>query len=126
MVAAERGKSGRIVRLRIITDEAQYEVERYAIRQLLETTGGRSLRSTAFEIEIWNKGERIRIMVARGRGWGHGVGMCQFGAMQLSLEGHDYRKILRHYYPGAKLEQWGDSNALSVYPGLNERSRVDG
>ena len=40
----------------------------------------------------------------KGRGWGHGVGMCQDGAKQMALKGKNYRKILRHYYPGASIE----------------------
>jgi stage II sporulation protein D len=47
-------------------------------------------------------------LTARGRGWGHGVGMCQWGAMQLSKEGYNYRRILEHYYPGAELTRWYD------------------
>ena len=47
-------------------------------------------------------------LTARGRGWGHGVGMCQWGAMQLSKDGYDYRFILGHYYPGTKLRLWYD------------------
>ena len=38
-----------------------------------------------------------------GRGWGHGVGMCQLGAVGMARRGHDYRSILEHYYRGAAL-----------------------
>ena len=38
------------------------------------------------------------------KGYGHGVGLSQFGANQMSIQGKDYRQILRHYYPGTKLE----------------------
>jgi stage II sporulation protein D len=125
--AAERGKSGRIVKLRVTTDEDTYEVEKGAIRQLLESTGGQPLRSTAFEIEIWKKADRIRMMVARGRGWGHGVGMCQWGAMQLSMDGHDYREILRHYYPGTELRPWPTQSTLtSRLRPAGARSESDG
>jgi SpoIID/LytB domain protein len=42
--------------------------------------------------------------VLRGRGWGHGVGLCQIGAAVMADRGFDYRQILQHYYPGATLE----------------------
>ena len=38
-----------------------------------------------------------------GKGWGHGVGMCQWGANAMSREGYDYIKILKFYYPGAEI-----------------------
>lgn len=41
--------------------------------------------------------------VFRGRGWGHGVGMCQYGMKQLAELGYDYKKILRYYYPDADI-----------------------
>src|SRR5829696_4883836 len=41
-----------------------------------------------------------------GRGWGHGVGMSQWGAEGAARHGWDYKRILAHYYPGTKLEVW--------------------
>ncbi len=60
--------------------------------------GPNNLLSTNFEAE--RKGETF---VFRGRGWGHGVGMCQWGAYGMAKAGYDARTILRHYYPGAEL-----------------------
>jgi stage II sporulation protein D len=40
----------------------------------------------------------------RGRGYGHGVGMCQWGAKGMAEAGKDYRQILEYYYPGARIE----------------------
>ena len=42
-------------------------------------------------------------LVLEGHGWGHGVGMCQYGASGCAARGADYRSILRRYYPGADL-----------------------
>lgn len=58
-------------------------------------------KSARFTIE--RQGGRY---VFRGRGLGHGVGMCQYGAMGLARQGLDYRQILRHYYPHTSLEKW--------------------
>ena len=38
-----------------------------------------------------------------GRGWGHGVGMCQEGAKYMAIKGKTYKRILRHYYPSAAI-----------------------
>ena len=40
-----------------------------------------------------------------GRGWGHGVGMCQWGAYQMSRQRHKYTSILEYYYPGAEIAE---------------------
>jgi stage II sporulation protein D len=46
-----------------------------------------------------------RTWVFRGGGWGHGVGMCQTGAIGRAEAGHDYRAILRHYFNGAEVSR---------------------
>jgi len=61
-----------------------------------------SLRSACFQIE-YTEGEFVFTV----RGWGHGVGMSQAGAVFLAKRGADYREILAHYYPGASLTQQG-------------------
>jgi len=96
-----------------VTDQTHYDVTKGRIRQVLETTGGRALPSTSFELEIFKKENRIRMVVAKGRGWGHGVGMCQWGAMQLSQDGYGFRKILDHYYPGTELKEWREVETMS-------------
>jgi stage II sporulation protein D len=40
-----------------------------------------------------------------GRGWGHGLGMCQTGAYGMALEGASFQQILSHYYPGSHLDR---------------------
>ena len=40
-----------------------------------------------------------------GRGWGHGLGMCQTGAYGMALEGATFRQVLAHYYPGMELQR---------------------
>jgi stage II sporulation protein D len=42
----------------------------------------------------------------KGRGWGHGVGLCQYGIKQLGEMGYDAGKILRYYYPGSQITQY--------------------
>jgi stage II sporulation protein D len=42
----------------------------------------------------------------RGKGWGHGVGMCQWGAKEMAAKNYNYEEILHFYYPGATVERW--------------------
>ncbi|MBQ9597275.1 MAG: hypothetical protein IJR34_03365, partial [Bacteroidales bacterium] len=42
-------------------------------------------------------------LVLRGKGWGHGVGLCQIGAAVMASRGFDYKQILAFYYPGSQL-----------------------
>ena len=41
---------------------------------------------------------------SRGKGFGHGAGLCQWGARTYAEQGWDFRKILLHYYPGTELQ----------------------
>ncbi len=56
--------------------------------------GPKNLRSTSFNIK--NSGNSF---VFQGRGWGHGVGLCQYGAQNMAKSGFRWFDILRHYYP---------------------------
>lgn len=94
----ERGPSGRIKYLRINgTKHSAVIGKELAIRRALSET---HLKSSAFEVTV--DGD---FFVLRGRGWGHGVGLCQIGAAVMASEGYDYRQILSHYYVGAEVEQ---------------------
>ena len=57
------------------------------------------LRSTAFTVTVENDH-----IIFNTRGFGHRVGMSQYGADAMAVEGHTYREILMHYYPGTILE----------------------
>ncbi len=62
--------------------------------------GARELPSTWFQLH-----ERGSEYLIQGRGWGHGVGLCQWGSRGMAEAGHSAREILRHYYPGATLQK---------------------
>ncbi|RYZ76229.1 MAG: SpoIID/LytB domain-containing protein [Proteobacteria bacterium] len=69
--------------------------------------GFNTIKSTQFTIEprgALNSKSGLNFALA-GQGYGHGVGMCQWGAKQMAREGKSYQAILKHYYPKAKLEQ---------------------
>lgn len=75
------------------------------IRNIIKTTNGKSiLRSTFFDISI--DGDNRVVIV--GKGYGHGVGFCQWGAIGQSKKGIDYQTILNHYFPGTKIIKYND------------------
>lgn len=94
----ERGPSGRIYSLKICGDKCSETIgKELAIRHALSET---HLKSSAFEIN-W-EGDTL---ILSGRGWGHGVGLCQIGAAVMADKGFDAVQILQHYYPGSKIER---------------------
>jgi stage II sporulation protein D len=103
----DRTSSGRVQVLEIETRGGSCRLERDGIRWVLRQpkTGTPLLPSSAFEVEVQKRDGRIETVVAKGRGYGHGVGMCQFGAMGLSRLGHGYEDILRYYYHGVHVER---------------------
>ena len=62
--------------------------------------GPNVIKSNNYAIEM--KGYYFDLI---GRGWGHGVGMCQWGAYRMAKKRYKYTSILEHYYPGAKIAQ---------------------
>ena len=94
----KRGPSGRIYELEIVGEKHRMIVgKELEIRKWLSRT---CLYSSAFEVE--REGTN---WVLKGKGWGHGVGLCQIGAAVMADEGCTYQQILAHYYPGAQLKQ---------------------
>jgi stage II sporulation protein D len=100
----ERTHSGRIANMRITTDAGTFHVGRDRIRWIFLTPAGPILNSSKFDIRtIRDDRGRIQEIIADGMGWGHGIGMCQVGAMGRARADQDYRTILRSYYPGTEL-----------------------
>jgi len=101
LAVESRTPSGRVRALEIVTDRGQYTLRMNDIRFVLRAPDGEILNSTAFTVENVRdaNGELSRVIV-RGNGYGHGVGMCQWGAIGRARAGQDYRTILRAYYPG--------------------------
>jgi stage II sporulation protein D len=74
------------------------------IRYVLRPVGGDLLPSTAITITTErDAGGRLQAVILRGRGNGHGVGLCQWGAIARARAGADFRAILKAYYPGADI-----------------------
>ena len=93
--------SGRVAALWIETSRGRYRVRGNDIRYVLRSPGGELLNSTYFSPEVVSSpdGQLTRLTI-RGLGYGHGVGMCQWGAIGRARAGQDFRTILRTYFPG--------------------------
>lgn len=101
-----RGASGRVSGVEVSTAAGRVLLRGDAIRRVLRTPDARPLYSTRFALAITRgRDGRLAAVTAEGRGWGHGVGMCQFGAIGRARAGQDYRQILQAYYPGTRLER---------------------
>jgi len=89
-------KSGRILKLRIGTEEGVTLISTKEFRQIL---GPNVIRSRRFICRV-NDG----LAYFKGIGWGHGVGMCQWGTYFMARKGYAAEQILKRYYPGAEIE----------------------
>jgi SpoIID/LytB domain protein len=105
----QRGVSGRATEIAVQIrdgDGKSREIvvpDQYRIRQVLHAS---FLFSSAFEVTIdrAQSGE-MKSLTLHGAGWGHGAGLCQIGALGMSLKGLDHRTIALHYFPRATLEK---------------------
>ncbi len=86
--------SGRVIRAEIVGAAGRVVLEGATLRNALRTWG---LKSTRFTMT----GD----LAVRGEGWGHGVGMSQYGARALAERGYDYTQILGFYYPDTRLQR---------------------
>lgn len=91
---ARRGASGRAVTVRLDSAEVSAESFRLAVGKAL---GWNRIPSTWFEVS--QQGERFYF---HGRGWGHGIGLCQKGAAVMAAQGRSTDEILQQYFPGAQ------------------------
>ncbi|HEY6012256.1 MAG TPA: SpoIID/LytB domain-containing protein, partial [Nitrospirota bacterium] len=92
--------AGRVKHVVVRSPERTFLVSGDALRS---TLGNVLIPSVFFEVELLD-GEAV----FSGRGNGHGVGLCQWGAREMAQRGHTYRSILAHYYPGTELSRMGE------------------
>jgi stage II sporulation protein D len=92
--------AGRVATLSVETDNGRWSLRGNEIRSALRTSGGEMLYSTYFSLYAAPGTNEVQSVLLRGGGNGHGVGMCQAGAIGRARAGQDFRTILRTYYPG--------------------------
>jgi stage II sporulation protein D len=95
-----RGVSGRVLDLEVVGTNATAHVRGGRVRSALK------LREQLFVIDReYDEAGRVSKFTFQGRGWGHGVGMCQVGAYGLARAGLSYDKILKAFYTGVSVSK---------------------
>jgi stage II sporulation protein D len=95
-----RGASGRVTELQLTGSAGSATVHGFQIRAAL------GLRDTLFVIDrSYDEAGRVDQFTFSGRGWGHGVGLCQVGAYGMAVAGAKYQDILKKYYTGVKIDK---------------------
>lgn len=90
-----KDKSGRIADLKIISAKKDLKI---SAKDFRNTLGPNVVKSANFSVKIIDND-----MVFEGLGWGHGVGLCQWGAYFMAKQGYNYEQILKYYYPGCEI-----------------------
>ncbi len=102
-----RSPSGRAIEMRVRTDLAEATFRRFDVRQAVE------MPEMLFSVTKVDGPGDEKEFVFLGRGWGHGVGLCQNGAFGMALAGETYDAILRHYYTGIDIVPAGTVSAAA-------------
>jgi len=90
-----RDKSNRITDLKIVDDKKDMKI---SAKDFRNTLGPNVIKSTNFQVKVIDHD-----IVFEGFGWGHGVGLCQWGAYFMAKQGYTYKQILGYYYPGTQI-----------------------
>jgi len=91
-------RSGRVKEFVIHTEKGRLKIASNKFRNMFGTSRLRSTKITRIE-------NKRRAVVFHGSGWGHGIGLSQWGAKSLAEKGWNYRKILNFYFPGTRLKK---------------------
>ena len=104
LVPVKRGPSGRIYDLEVVGQVAGLRTSIHLGKELLirKAFSESHLYSSAFDVDVTTGPQSL--ITLRGKGWGHGVGLCQIGAANMSQHGYTYEQILQHYFSGARIE----------------------
>ena len=96
----KRGKSGRIIKARFIGDRDSLELNsELDIRKINKPP----FRSSCFVVKkIIDDSQTLKYLF-NGAAWGHGVGMCQSGAVARAYSGQTFQQILKHYFPETEI-----------------------
>lgn len=104
LIPVERGKSGRLKKLKIVGSKLTLTIGKEL--EIRKTLSESHLYSSAFVVDKLNITDGIPgEFVLTGAGWGHGVGLCQIGAAMMGAKGYKYDEILLHYFRGATISK---------------------
>jgi stage II sporulation protein D len=100
MKPSRLGNSGRAIQIELIGSRGSALVRGYKVREAL------GLKDTLFTVEReYNPDGSIAGFIFHGRGWGHGIGLCQVGAFGMARSGRSYEEILKAYYQGVEIKK---------------------
>ena len=116
-----RSRSGRVLQVELIGGRHETITGAQFRRAVNGAVGGRTVRSTKFELHV--EGDRF---VFSGGGFGHGVGMSQYGALGQARAGRDYRDILLYYFQGTEVSGGAPGPAVLVAEGPRVSGSVSG
>lgn len=105
VTVSRRTPSGRVETIEFRLDGRRVSVSGQAVRRAFLLPDGGILRSTAFDVQERADGSRVSWLAIDGRGSGHGVGFCQWGAVGRARDGQSYGQILLAYYPSTRVER---------------------
>lgn len=99
IIVLKTGPGGRVENLTLVGKDKQKNVSGYDFWQMMgDNFGWGKFKSSWFRVKkVGNN------FVFTGRGLGHGVGMCQEGAINMAQKGYTYKQILKHYFPGTEI-----------------------
>ena len=93
-----RGVSGRVVEIKITGSKGTFVIRGFPIRTAL------GIRENLFTMDRTLAPDgQVDSFIFSGKGWGHGLGLCQVGAYGMALRGKSYEDILHHYYTGVDI-----------------------
>ncbi len=103
-----RSESRRVSSLKLRFERGTVELAGDSIRRVIRRPGGGGLLRSSLisRIGMERSGRGVKIVRISGQGFGHGIGMCQYGAMGMAEAGYSYDQIIRFYYRGAKLQRF--------------------
>ena len=105
---SERTPGGRVMTFIVKTAREKYRFKKDRIRWVIGRTSNPDLilPSDRFDVVIGRDASgQLESVTFKGRGYGHGVGMCQCGAIGLARQGWSFDKILKHYFTGVDIKK---------------------
>jgi stage II sporulation protein D len=98
VIVTKRGVSGRVIQVKLVGSRGTFFLNGFRIRTAL------GLRENLFTVERqMEPAGGVAAFLFVGKGWGHGVGLCQVGAYGMAVRDAGFDAILKHYYPGIEL-----------------------
>jgi stage II sporulation protein D len=101
LVPLRKTQQGRMLEMQFVGSKGEKVLRGLKIRSALKL---RSNWITDLDTR-YDSSKYITEISAKGRGWGHGVGLCQMGTVELAQRGWSFERILKHYYPGVELDR---------------------